>query len=159
MQKILNVNGIDYKIMSDKELTQEQLNTVMKKISNEPLNVRNTLESPPGQPLTLNPATCPTGTIYVGRTIRMSAVVSGGTAPYTVSFKVGGVEKKVNTLTAAGTTTFDYLTVAGDVGSKTYTVDVKDSCLSSTPGLATDFCNITVAACPPPTVTMTITAL
>lgn len=96
--------------------------------------------------------TCTKTSAFVGELITLKASGSGGTAPYTISFKKGGVEIQKFTGVAEGVQNNVVTPVlASDVGTiVVYSVDITDSCPGG-PKTCTETCSVTVAACPLPT--------
>lgn len=150
MDKILKVD--DIKNMSSESLLEafrngyriEEVKTVVKSSGCSSCSKKLEEKTSSKSSLLLSMASCPTTSIAVGKTIRMTASVSGGTAPYTLKFLVGNVLKGTKTLASAGSTYFDYIIQNTDYGSITCAVNVNDSCPSGAK-LATSYCNINVS--------------
>lgn len=93
---------------------------------------------------------CPTATKAVGQTVTLSAITTGGTAPYRVWFYKGGTPLNPNGISnvaEGATASFTYILSNTDGGSQTFSVAITDSC-SSGAMTASDQCDITVAEPP-----------
>lgn len=102
--------------------------------------------------------TCPQAPKAVGQTVTLSAVTTGGTAPYGVWFYKGGTPLNpsgIADVAEGAAVTFVYTIATGDGGPQTFRVAIVDSCPTGTMS-ATDSCIVTVA-CNQPTTRLTVT--
>jgi hypothetical protein len=142
MDKIVNVNGMQYKINSDIVLDSYQEKLVIDNLMNMSSDYDIT---------SLSPASCP-GPVLVGTTRTLTATASNGTPPYHYHWSVRRPDNVVDTPIDSYVVQYQFT----QTGSYTISLYVTDTCPTGSMTSNTDSCSVTVVSCVVPVCSFTM---